>query len=121
MITVTEEDFDISKTIEEATHPDVGAIVTFTGIVRDDGINGMGIDANEEPAMQELGRIREEALKRFDIKSLDIIHRTGRLSVGERILFIVCSAPHRKDAFAACEYTMDELQKIVSIRKRELT
>jgi len=81
----------------------------------------MGIDANEEPAMQELGRIREEALKRFDIKSLDIIHRTGRLSVGERILFIVCSAPHRKDAFAACEYTVDELQKIVSIRKRELT
>ncbi len=121
MITVTEEDFDISKTIEEATHPDVGAIVTFLGIVRDDGIKGMEIDAYEEPAMQELGTIREDALKQFDIKSLDIIHRTGTLSVGERMLFIVCSAPHRKDAFAACEYTMDELQKIVSIRKRELT
>lgn len=121
MIKITEEDFKIDELIRKAKHPDAGAVVTFLGIVRDDEIVGMEIEADTEPAMQELGRIRDEALDMFDLTSLDIIHRTGTLAVSDNILLIVCGAPHRKDAFAACEYVIDELNERVPIRKKELS
>ena len=56
----------------------------------------------------------------FFIKS-DIIHRTGTLAVSDNILLIVCGAPHRKDAFTACEYVMDELKERVPVWKKELS
>ncbi|HIE31962.1 MAG TPA: molybdenum cofactor biosynthesis protein MoaE [Methanosarcinales archaeon] len=120
MIAITEEDFNIDKILTEAKHPDNGAIVTFLGIVRDDGIVGMDIEAYTDLAMQELDRIEREALEQFDIRSLDVIHRTGTLSVSDNILLIVCGAPHRKDAFAACEYVIDELKERVPVWKKEL-
>jgi molybdopterin synthase catalytic subunit len=121
MIKITEEDFKIDELIRKAKHPDAGAVVTFLGIVRDDGIVGMEIEADTELAMQELGRIRDEAIDMFDLTSLDIIHRTGTLAVSDNILLIVCGAPHRKDAFAACEYVIDELNERVPIRKTEVS
>lgn len=121
MIKITEEDFKIDELIGKAKHPDAGAVVTFLGIVRDDGIVGMEIEAYTKRALQELGRIRDEAIDRFDLTSLDIIHRTGKLAVSDNILLIVCGAPHRKDAFAACEYVIDELKERVPIWKKELS
>ncbi len=121
MIKITEEDFKIDELIGKAKHPDAGAVVTFLGIVRDDGIVGMEIEAYTERATQELGRIRDEALEQFDLTSLDVIHRTGTLAVSDNILLIVCGAPHRKDAFAACEYVIDELKERVPMWKKELT
>lgn len=121
MIKITEEDFKIDELIGKAKHPDAGAVVTFLGIVRDDGIVGMEIEAYTKRARQELGRIRDEAIDRFDLTSLDIIHRTGKLAVSDNILLIVCGAPHRKDAFAACEYVIDELKERVPIWKKELS
>ena len=121
MIKITEEDFKIGEVIEKAKHPDAGAVVTFLGIVRDDGIVGMEIEAYTELAMQELERIRDEALGQFNLTSLDVIHRTGTLAVSDNILLIVCGAPHRKDAFAACEYVIDELKERVPMWKKELT
>ncbi len=121
MIKITEEDFNIGELIGKAKHPDAGAVVTFLGIVRDDEIVGMEIEAYTELATQELGRIRDEALEQFDLTSLDVIHRTGTLAVSDNILLIVCGAPHRKDAFAACEYVMDELNERMPVRKKELS
>ena len=121
MIKITEEDFTIDGIIGNAKHPDSGAIVTFLGIVRDDEIVGMEIEAYTEHAVQELERIRDEALEQFDLTSLDIIHRTGTLAVSDNILLIVCGAPHRKDAFTACEYVMDELKERVPVWKKELS
>ncbi len=121
MIKITEEDFTIDDIVGKAKHPDSGAIVTFLGVVRDDEIVGMEIEAYTEHAVQELERIRDEALGRFDLTSLDIIHRTGTLAVSDNILLIVCGAPHRKDAFTACEYVMDELKERVPVWKKELS
>ena len=121
MIKITEEDFKIGELIGKAKHPDAGAVVTFLGIVRDDGIVGMEIEAYTQRAIQELERIRDEALEQFDLTSLDVIHRTGTLAVSDNILLIVCGAPHRKDAFAACEYVIDELKERVPMWKKELT
>ncbi|MEA3281010.1 MAG: molybdenum cofactor biosynthesis protein MoaE [Euryarchaeota archaeon] len=121
MIKIAEEDFKIDELIGKAKHPDAGAVVTFLGIVRDDDIVGMEIEAYTKRAIQELGRIRDEALDRFDLTSLDVIHRTGTLVVSDNILLIVCGAPHRKDAFAACEYVIDELKERVPMWKKELS
>ena len=121
MIKITEEDFKIDEMVRNAKHPEAGAVVTFLGIVRDDDIIGMEIEAYTERAIQELGRIRDEALGRFDLTSLDVIHRTGTLAVSDNILLIVCGAPHRKDAFAACEYVIDELKERVPMWKKELS
>ncbi len=121
MIKITEEDFKIGEMIGKAKHSDAGAVVTFLGIVRDDGIVGMEIEAYTELAMQELGWIRDEAFDKFDLTSLDVIHRTGSLAVSDNILLIVCGAPHRKDAFAACEYVIDELKERVPMWKKELS
>lgn len=98
-----------------------GAVVTFTGIVRDDGVEGLEIEAYNDAAIEELSRIRAEAVERFGATSVDVVHRTGTVAVGERIVVIVSSAPHRREAFLACEYVIDELKRRVPIWKRELT
>ncbi len=120
MIDITEDDFSIDETIRRAKHPDVGAIVTFLGTVRDDGIQRMELEAYREAALPELERIREEATTRFSLRSVDIIHRIGRLTVGDNIALIVVSAGHRKEAFEGCSYILEELKKRAPIWKKEI-
>ncbi len=121
MIIITDEDFNPGEYIGAARDPEVGGIVTFTGIVRDDGITSIELEAYREAALQELGVIRDEALSRFAIRSVDIIHRVGTLEVGNHIVLIVVGAPHRKDAFRACEYIIDRIKETVPIWKKEYT
>lgn len=120
MIEITEDDFSIEEVVRRAKRPDVGAIVTFLGTVRDDGILKMEPEAYKEAALPELERIRDEAFSRFDLKSVDIIHRVGSLSVGDNIALIVVSAGHRKEAFEGCAYVLEELKKRALIWKKEI-
>jgi molybdopterin synthase catalytic subunit len=119
MIKLQQDDFNIGKLLEEAKSRGTGAIVTFTGIVRDDGIEYMELEAYHEVAECELTAIRDEAMKAFPLKSVDIIHRTGNLRVGDNIVLIVVSAGHRKEAFLGCEYIIDRLKQTVPIWKKE--
>ncbi|NYT07659.1 MAG: molybdenum cofactor biosynthesis protein MoaE [Methanomicrobiales archaeon] len=121
MITITDEDFDPGACIDAARDPRVGGIVTFTGIVRDDGITSIELETYREAALQELGVIRDEALSRYDIRSVDIIHRVGPLAIGDHIVVITVGAPHRRDAFDACEYIIDRIKETVPIWKKEHT
>ena len=121
MITITKEDFDPGVYIDAARDRHVGGIVTFTGIVRDDGITAIDLETFREAALQELEAIREEALSRYAIQSVDIIHRIGTLSVGDHIVLIVVGAPHRRDAFRACEFIIDRIKETVPIWKKEYT
>lgn len=121
MITITEEDFDPGVYIDAARDRQVGGIVTFTGIVRDDGITAIELETFREAALQELEAIRDEALSRYAIQSVDIIHRIGTLSVGDHIVLIVVGAPHRRDAFRACEFIIDRIKETVPIWKKEYT
>jgi molybdopterin synthase catalytic subunit len=120
MIRLQQEDFEVGKFIEEAKSRRTGAIVTFIGIVRDDGIECMELEAYHNVAEQELAIIRDEAMKEFPLHSVDIIHRTGPLRVGDNIVLIVVSAGHRKEAFLGCEYIIDRLKQTVPIWKKEL-
>lgn len=119
MIEITEKEISLEEMIQRAKRDDSGAIVTFLGTVRDDGIQMMEVEAFTEAAAAEIELIRSEAQKRFGLKSVQVTHRTGRMAVGESIVAIVCSAPHRTEAFEGCRYIIDELKKRALIWKKE--
>jgi molybdopterin synthase catalytic subunit len=120
MIEITEEEISLQEMIEKAKSKDAGAMVTFLGTVRDDGIERLEVEAFREAAIAELEAIQEEAMSRFALKAVEIVHRTGSLAVGESIVAIVCSAGHREEAFSGCRYIIEELKKRAPIWKKEL-
>lgn len=119
MIQITEKEISLEEMVQRAKREDSGAIVTFLGTVRDDGIQMMEVEAFSEAAAAEIELIRTEAMEKFGLKSVQVTHRTGRLAVGESIVAIVCSAPHRGEAFEGCRYIIDELKKRAPIWKKE--
>jgi molybdopterin synthase catalytic subunit len=121
MIAIQTEDVDIGKLITGAKQHGTGAIVVFDGIVRDDDILEMELEAYEEVAVPELEKIAAHATKTWHLLSVDIVHRIGRLSVGENILVIVVSAGHREDAYAGSRYIIETIKAGVPIWKKELT
>lgn len=101
-----------------------GAVVTFTGVVRD--LPGGGLQAMEiehYPGMTEkaITAIAEEAATRWSLADVLVIHRYGRLAPGENIMMVATAAPHRKDAFEAAEYLMDYLKSRAPFWKKEVT
>jgi molybdopterin synthase catalytic subunit len=121
MIAIRHEDVDIGNLINEAKRPGTGAVVVFDGVVRDDDIREMELEAYEEVALKELEKIAEDAKKLHNLLHVDIIHRIGRLSVGENILIIIVSAGHRPEAYAGSRYIIEEIKNGVPIWKKELT
>jgi len=121
VIAIQKDDVDIGALITAAKKAGTGALVVFDGIVRDDNITEMELEAYEEVAVKELEKIAKEATDQFRLLHVDIIHRIGRLTVGENILIIVVSAGHRPDAYAGSRYILEEIKKGVPIWKKELT
>lgn len=121
MIDVTREPIDAGALIEAAKRPEMGALVTFLGTVRDDDIERIELESYEEVAVRELTAIRDEAMAKWPIASVDILHRIGDLRVGETILLIIVGAGHRKEAFAACEHILERIKETVPIWKKVLS
>jgi len=121
MIAIQTGDVDIGTLITAAKKKGTGAVVVFDGIVRDDEITEMELEAYEEVAVKELEKIGRDATAQFKLLHVDIIHRIGRLTVGENILIIVVSAGHREEAYAGSRYIIEEIKKGVPIWKKELT
>jgi molybdopterin synthase catalytic subunit len=119
------EDFDISAEIDRlvAGRTDVGAVVTFTGLVRDIAKGAPILDMTLEhyPGMceAELSRIEAEALARWELQGALIVHRYGRLTPGERIVLVATLSPHRHAAFEAAEFLMDYLKTRAPFWKKE--
>jgi len=118
-IAVTNDDIDIGSMIEAAKQRTSGAIVTFLGVVRDDGIESMELFAYDEVAVHDMIEIRDAAVRQFNLQRVDIVHRIGHLRVGENILLIVVAAGHRKEAFEGCEYILERIKERVPIWKKE--
>lgn len=98
-----------------------GAVVTFTGMVRGDG--GMAaMEIEHYPGMTEkaIAGIVAEAVQRWALIDVLVIHRHGRLAVGEAIMMVATAAPHRSDAFAAAEFLMDYLKSRAPFWKKEI-
>ena len=106
---ITKEDFSIDELVSKLKKPGIGAIVSFLGTVRaDGGINGMNVEIYREMAREELKKLEREAYEKFEIEAMEIVHREGALNVGDNIVVILVGAKHRKEAFRACEYLIDE-------------
>lgn len=127
MISVQTDDFDVGTEYEalRSTGPSTGAIVTFSGLVRDSGdLSGVtGLFLEHYPGMTEqvIQGLIDEAGRRWDVQRARVIHRVGRLALADQIVFVgVCSA-HRGDAFAACEFIMDALKTSAPFWKKEIT
>lgn len=119
-IALTSDDFDAGACIEAAKRDTAGAVVTFVGVVRDDDIESIEIEAYEEVAIRDLREIREEAIAGHDLLHVTIIHRVGTLQVGDNILLIVVAAGHRKQAFSGCEEILERIKERAPIWKREI-
>lgn len=125
-VSVQSEDFDIGRILAELTkgRSDIGALVTFTGLVRDMPDGGLqAMELEHYPAMTEkaLREIEAEACERWDLSASLIIHRIGRLEPGEQIMMVATGSAHRQDAFEAAEFLMDYLKSRAPFWKKEHT
>ena len=125
-VIVQEAPFDLGRESAgfAAGRTDMGAIVTFTGVVRDlpgDPMEAMEIE--HYPGMTEaaLTEIAGAAVARFSLGDVLVIHRYGRLVPGEMIMMVATAAPHRKDAFEAASFLMDYLKSRAPFWKREIS
>ncbi len=100
-----------------------GAIVTFDGVVRDHArgkqVTHLFYEAYPGMALKELEKLRQETLERFSVLQVVVVHRIGRLEIGESSVFIAVSSSHRADAFEACRYLIDRLKTTIPIWKKE--
>jgi molybdopterin synthase catalytic subunit len=124
-VTVQEAPFDPGEMLSAFTAEagGAGAVVSFTGIVRDlEGCLGH-MEIEHYPAMtaRALHDIRSEAVARFHLTAARVVHRFGRLAPGETIMMVLTAAPHRADAFAAAEFLMDYLKSRAPFWKKEVT
>jgi len=120
MIAIQNSDVDIGALITSAKKKGTGAIVVFDGVVRDDNIREMELEAYEEVALHELEKIAAEAQAAYNLISVDIIHRIGCLALGENILVIVVGAGHREEAYGGSRFIIEAIKAGVPIWKKEL-
>jgi molybdopterin synthase catalytic subunit len=125
-IRVQQEAFDLGAEANAfaAGQAGAGAVVTFTGVVRDTEAGDLeAMEIEHYPAMtaRAIAQIAEEARDRWALTGALVIHRTGRLRPGERIMMVATAAPHRAAAFEAAEFLMDYLKSRAPFWKKEIT
>jgi molybdopterin synthase catalytic subunit len=124
-IRIQQADFDVAKEIAALTkgRTDIGAVVSFSGICR--GSEGAGniaaLTLEHYPGMAEaeIGRHADEAMSRWPLDGLTVVHRFGRIEPGENIVLVVTASKHRQAAFQAAEFLMDYLKTSAPFWKRE--
>lgn len=127
MISIQHENFDVGAEHKWLTEDDTasGAVVTFTGRVRDLNLSRsvLGLRLEHYPGMTEkaLQEIVDEAFMRWNILRYKIIHRVGDLQLGDNIVFVGVTSMHRSDAFHAAEFLMDYLKTRAPFWKKEIT
>ncbi|MDX6614536.1 MAG: MoaE-MoaD fusion protein [Blastocatellia bacterium] len=121
---LTTDPIDVGATARRVVLPQCGATVTLDGYAREwtRGRRSLYLiyEAYAPMAVSEMQRLGREAHQRFEIAYLGIVHRTGRLEIGETSVVIAAGAPHRRPAFEACEWAIRELKRTVPIWKKEI-
>ena len=118
-ISVQAEDFDLRAEVKAiSANPKIGAVATFTGLVRD-----VAMTLEHYPGMTEraIAKIVEEAKSRWQVIDCAVIHRYGALQPNDQIVMVAVASGHRGDAFAACEFIMDFLKTRAPFWKKEQT
>ena len=121
---LTSAPIDVGVVARRVIPPECGATVTLDGYAREwtAGRRTLSLvyEAYDQMARTEMERLGREAHARFDIAHIGIVHRTGKLEIGETSVVISVSAPHRRAAFEACEWAIRELKRTVPIWKKEV-
>jgi molybdopterin synthase catalytic subunit len=120
---ITTKPLNVGEIARRIVLPECGATVTLDGYVRKitKGKSTLYLEyeAYEPMALKELEKLVASAHERFEISAIGIVHRLGRMEIGETSVVISVSAPHRKSAFEACEWLITELKRTVPIWKKE--
>jgi len=122
-VRVQTQDFELQVEIDALTHDrrDIGAVVTFTGLCRDEQGSLSALELEHYPGMAEaeMQRTAELAVQRFSLLGLTAIHRFGKIAPGENIVLVIATAPHRQAAFDGASFMMDFLKTSAPFWKKE--
>lgn len=122
-IRVQQQDFDASAEARLLSQGDrnIGAVVTFTGLCRDDGGTLSALELEHYPGMAEaeMLRISKLAIERFELLGLTAIHRYGRIETGDNIVLVIAASRHRQAAFDGANFVMDYLKTAAPFWKKE--
>ena len=120
MVEVRKDDFSLDEVAARMKSPEVGAIITYSGTVRQFP-GGAGLNfADREEAVRQLKQIEKRAVDKFEIAAVVIIHRVGFLGITENILLVAVSAAHREAAFNACNSIINEIKGLHKSWRREV-
>lgn len=123
-VRVQTEDFSVDEVLRALKGPDTGGLVFFVGAVRDAEPEGplsrLEYEAWKEEAEKSLRKLAEEARRKFGVKRVALLHRTGPLAPGENAVLVAAAAAHRKEAFDACRWLIDTLKATAPIWKKEV-
>ena len=126
-IRIQTDDFDVNREIAALTgsRTDIGAVVTFSGICRgpegDDATTALTLEHYPGMAEAEIARHAEQAMTRWPLTGVTVVHRVGRILPGENIMVVLTASAHRQAAFQAAEFLMDYLKAHAPFWKREET
>lgn len=123
MIKIVEKPININDVIKDAMGDECGAVSVFIGAVRNKNdakkVTGIYYDAYKEMAERNLKEIEKEIKEKWKTKRVSIVHRIGKLKVGEISVVIAVGTPHRKEAFEACRYAIERIKEYLPIWKQE--
>lgn len=124
LVSITNDPIDLDGLLKMTRNENAGAIVTFQGTVRrftgDMEVKSLLYESYREMAEKTIGEIVGEAIGRFGVIDINVIHRIGEIGLTEDSVAISVASAHRKDAFRACEYVIDEIKSRVPIWKMDI-
>jgi molybdopterin synthase catalytic subunit len=123
VVRIQREDFDLGAEVAALARGDanIGAVVSFTGLCRDENGRLAALELEHYPGMAEaeIARVAAEAAARWPLSGLLAIHRFGLIRPGEQIVLVIAASSHRREAFAAADFLMDYLKTRAPFWKRE--
>jgi len=124
MVEITEKEINVGEILNSSMDKNCGAVVSFTGVVRRENrgreVKELFYESYDKMALKVLKDIEEEAIKKFGVEKVRIIHRKGVLKPGEVSLLIAVSSRHRQEAFLACWFIIEEIKKSLPMWKKEI-
>jgi molybdopterin synthase catalytic subunit len=124
MFEVTRDALDPRRLVDHVRRDESGAVALFYGVVRNENlgrsVNHLEYDAYPEMAVKKMREVAGEVRAKFAITEIGVMHRIGRLEIGETSLLVAVSSAHRKEAFEACHYAVDRIKQIVPVWKKEV-
>jgi molybdopterin synthase catalytic subunit len=124
MFGIQSEPLDPAPLVDAVRRDDAGAVALFYGIVRNENLGRsvqyLEYDAYPEMALKKMREVADEVRAKFPVAAVGVLHRIGRLEIGETSLLVAVSSGHRKDAFEACHYAVDRIKQIVPVWKKEV-